>query len=279
MGGAIKIGGKDVKRTLQDASAGVMLYLFAAVLFISSAYSLITGDYRRFVLKAAAFGMATGAAWLMRRGVREANAYAAATVAKAPKIPYKTIASILLGIDVFVLGFILGDASLLNSVVVAVFATLGAVLYYGIDPAEDKLPQKAGVDGDFYYATLQEARSRMEALETLCGKMGDASIERALKRAIEDAEAIVRSIEEDPKNIRFVRRFLVVYLEGVRDVAQRYVALDEREKTPDARAKLSTVLQAAHRRFEEDLKRLKENETFDFEVRLETLKRQLEQPR
>lgn len=230
-----------------------------------------------FIKEGIAFAMLLGAAALTSKGVAQETLYDQAAIAKAPKIPYKTLSMLLLGLSVFYLGFVVGGRALMTSLFVGLIGSAGYWLYYGLDPRRDKLPQMDDINPEFVLDTLNEAKSKLSACQKDADKIEDRRLRGKLDRAIENAHIIIETIEKDPKDIRSARKFLMVFLDGIADVAAKYNEVDPKDIDNQMKQRLYDLIDDVERRFEEELERLKENNLIDLDISVDTLKIQIKQ--
>ena len=268
-------GGKRIGTALRKKAGAVLLYTALVPLFVSVIYSLYAGAYRLFLLKLGGFALWSLAATLVSRGIRAQAVYEEAAVAKAPSLPMKMLGAIALGVGVFYLGWIVGGASLWSSLFVALLAGVGIVLYYGPDPMRDKLPDASDINPELLLRSLTEARDRLEEIRLHSKEIHDLRLHREIEHAVEKAERILDNIAEDPKDLRVARKFLVVYIDGVGRVTERYRALEESEIDEETRERLYSLLREVQERFDKELERLKANNQFDLDVHIDVLKEQI----
>ncbi len=263
-------------RKKAKAPGAVLLYIFLVPLFLSTAGSLFDGDYSKFVLKLIAFALLYISVYLVEKGLKQEFEYNQKSIALAPKIKYKLLGSIGLGVAVLFLGLVVDKIALLNSVFNAILAFAGGVIYYGFDPSSDKIPQESGVNYKKLIKDIQEAQNKLLNIEEAKDKISDLELKEAIGGALQRAEKILQNIKEDPKDIRVARKFMVVYLDGIKDVIKQYNEIDEQILDKSYRTRLIELLDKASNRFDEELERLKSNELFDLDVQIDTLKKQLE---
>ena len=266
---------KRIGREIHRRTGAMLLYVMLAPLFVSVMVSLFAGNYRLFLLKLGGFVLWSVAAALVGRGIRAELDYEEAALAKAPSIPYKTAGAVLLGLGVFYLGWLVGGASLLHALFVALLAGAGTLLYYGMDPREDKLPESGDVNPELLFQSLTEARDTLEKIRIHAKEIHDLRLHREVEHAIDKAEHILDTIAEDPKDLRVARKFLVVYVDGVARVTERYLALEESEIDEETKERLYTLLREVQERFDKELERLKANDRFDLDVQIDALRQQI----
>jgi len=254
---------------------GSLLYLFAVPLFLSVVLALLQTNVKAFLLNGIGFVLFLGVLTLAKKGFAQEREYKERTLAKAPKVPYKNIAGILLGVVTFYTAYVAGGAPFAKSIFLSIISIAGWFLYYGSDPKADKLENLGDISAEFVLETIGEAQSKLDAIRTHMKQIHDTALHQKLSGAMKQAEAILQTIQEDPKDVRMARKFLIVYIDGIAKVTDSYTQLEE-EKIDDAtKARLHTLMGEVQTRFEKELERLKGNNQFDLDVRIDTLKAQI----
>jgi len=254
---------------------GRLFYLFLIPLFISTLLALVSGSYGHFIQVGIGFVMLLGVASATAKGLAQEEAYRESVITRAPKVPYKTLAMLLLGVTVFYLAFVAGEKPLLNALFVGVLASAGYFLYYGLDPRRDKLPDMGDISPELVLKTLQEAETTLARAEEGNRQITDRTLRHKIDDAIEQAHRILDAIREDPKDLRSARKFLVVFVEGIGDVVDKYTEVDETQIDETMRQRLHTLIDEVQTRFDKELARLKANNLFDLDVTIDTLKQQI----
>jgi hypothetical protein len=262
------------KRVAKPEKIG-LLYLFLIPLFLSVVKSLFSSDYSGFMLKGLGFLLLSGAISLASKGWHQKTLYAQATLARAPKIPFLKLAAFGLGISAFYLSFFIGGKTLLPALFVGVLAPLGFYLYYGFDPKEDKLGNIDGISAQLVLDTMQEANGKLAHIKKDMQKITDKVLHTKLTLATQKADTILLTIQEDPKDIRVARKFLIVYIDGIAKVTNAYTQLEEEEITMETKERLYTLMDDVESKFSSELQRLKENNHFDLDVHIDVLKEQI----
>lgn len=217
---------------------------------------------------AAALAMGLGA-WLTREGLRAQAAYDARHVARRPAFPRKIAGGILIGIGV-------GLAALSNTPV------LGAVLYgiialalylgaFGIDPLHDK--RIDGIDTfeqDRVARVVDEAEEYLATMREKIGKLGDRELEGRVMAFQAMARRMIRSVQEDPRELPEAKKYLIVYLMGARDATTRFADLYARKRDEDARRDYEALLADLESNFESRTAKLLEGgrEAMDIEIKV-----------
>ena len=251
-----------------------LLYIFLIPLFISVVISLFKSDYALFGFKIIAFFMLYFSIKLIDMGLEIEQKYHNSKIIKVSKIPYKIIGAILLAISVFYLMNFINKLPFINSLITAIIGGIGVILYYGVDILKDKTPNYY-INIDRVLKELNEAQAKINKIQSQKEKVLDYELKKAISNAANNAQNILNNLKEDPKDIYIARKFMVVYLDGIKDVLEKYANIDKDILDSQYREKLISLLNDASKRFEEELIKLKSNDMFDLDVQIDSLKKQL----
>ncbi len=258
------------------AKKGYLLYIFLAPLFLAVILALLEREISAFGLNLLSFGLFYATAKLNTLGLANEFEYNQEKLTKAPEKPYKTISAILLGVSTFFTATIAGGEPFLTGVFLSAISMVGYYLYYGLDPRSDKLENIGDVSAELVLQTLSDAKEKLSTIEEHIDKiLKDTQLRKALSLAVEKAEYIIQTIQEDPKDIRVARKFLVVYIDGLERVVNSYTALDEADIKEDTKERLHQLLEDVEKRFDKELIRLKKNNEFDLDVNIDVLQQQI----
>jgi 5-bromo-4-chloroindolyl phosphate hydrolysis protein len=260
----------------QKAKKGLLLYFFLTPVFIAVILALIAQNIPAFILNTIAFVLFYGTAKFNTIGLRNEFEYEQKSLTKAPKHPFKTYSAILLGVATLFTAFVAGEKSIFIALFLAVIAMLGYYLHYGLDPTKDKLENIGDISAELVLKTLEEANAKISTVETHLKKgLNDLELESKLKLAIEKSKSIIQAIQEDPKDIRVARKFLMVYLDGLEKVTSSYSSMEAEDIQGETKEKLHTLLEDVEKRFDKELQRLKQNNAFDLDVNIDVLHQQI----
>ncbi len=262
-------------RPTLNAKKGTLLYLFLIPLFLSVVLALFNTDIKAFLLNGISFLLFLFVARIAQKGFIQEAQYHKDTFSQAPKIPYKMIAGYLLAGATLFTAYFAGGQDLGKSAFLAVIATVGYYLYYGFDPKSDKFNNLGDISAEFVLDTIKEAREKLADIQADMNMIDDEALYDKLSIAVAKSEAILQTIQEDPKDVRVARKFLTVYIDGVAKVTNAYASLDESQITPETKSKLHALMDDVEARFDKELKRLKENNAFDLDVHMDVLKEQI----
>ncbi len=266
---------RTLAREAKRKTGALLLYLLMIPLLFSLIVSLFGGNIRLFLLKLGGFLLLGVSATALTRGIRNAMAYEETEWTRAPSIPWKIVGAVTFGVTIFYLGFIVGEKGAGISLFAALVGTAGILLYYGIDPRRDKVPELEGMDAELLLQSLAEAEDTLESIRRHNRSIHDLTLHREMEHALEKAEKILRAIEANPKRLREARKFLVVYIDGVSRVTEQYTELGDRRIDEETRQRLYRLLKEVQDRFDRELERLHEGERFELDVQIDALREQM----
>ena len=254
---------------------GTLLYVFVVPLFLAVILALFQTNIQAFILNGISFFLFLAVATLAKKGFVQEGLYHQNTFTKAPKIPYKMIAGYLLGGATFFTALVTGGQDFIKSAFLAVIASIGYYLFYGFDPKVDKFNNLGDISSEFVLATIKEAKNKLATIEEDMQEIKDTLLHEKLNIAVNKAEHILQTIQEDPKDIRVARKFLIVYIDGIAKVTDAYTALDEADISNETKERLHTLMDDVEKKFDKELKRLKNNNEFDLDVHIDVLQEQI----
>lgn len=216
------------------------------------------------------------AAWLLREGLRAEAAYDARPIARRPALPRKMLASLLTGIGIG-LASATGDGSVLAA---GLYGLIGLGLHvtaFGIDPLKDK--RMEGVDTfqqDRVARVVDEAESLLEAMRGQIASLGDRKLDLAVARFQATARQMIRTVEEDPRDLTSARRYLGVYLMGARDASAKFADLYRRQRDESARTEYEALLVDLEENFAARTAKLLEGGRTDMDIEIKVLRDRLQ---
>ncbi|NPA04250.1 MAG: hypothetical protein GXO61_05235 [Epsilonproteobacteria bacterium] len=255
---------------------GLFLYLFLIPPLISILFALVTLNIKGFFLNLFSFLLYLLAFYFSKKGFAQEFEYQNSTFAKAPKIPYKLFGAFTLAVAVFYSSLFLAKQNILESLFLGAIAFTGYYLWYGFDPAKDKIPNTGDVSVELALKTLKEAKEKIAKTQQLRYKIKNYELRKRVGETLKKANAVVKELEKKPMYIRDLRKFLVVFLDSVYDVTNSYVKVEESLK-PGQKEALYHLMDDVEKRFNKELERVKAKGTFEYEVKLETLDTQIKE--
>ena len=227
------------------------------------------------VQKLGALALLLLAAWLTREGVLAHNAYQERPIARRPAIPRKVFGAMATGLGLMLA--MLGPGY--DVVQAAIYGIAGTALHlaaFGPDPLQDK-----GMDGDTGFQSERAARAVAEgekhlaAMQAAILTAGDRRLTEVVAGFADQARALFRRVEEDPRDLSGARRYLGVYLEGARDATQKFARLYAQTGDDRLRIEYLGLLADLEANFAARATRMLANDQTDFDIETEVLRDRL----
>ena len=226
-------------------------------------------------LNLVALGALLLAAWLTRDGLLAQEAYDARKVARRPAIPRKILGSLLTGAGLFIAGFA-ADPGLFAPAIYGVFGTILHFLAFGPDPMKNK-----GMEGIDEFQTDRVARmvdtaeAHLAAMSDAIKRAGDREAEARVERFQVKVRDLLRTVEEDPRDLTAARKYMGVYLQGARDATVKFADVYARERDRGARSDYMMLLTDLEESFNAKTKTLLLDDRSDLNVEIEVLRDRL----
>lgn len=223
-----------------------------------------------------AAGILTLAAWVLRGGLQAEAAYMARKVARRPAIPRKLFASALTGIGIAVAAY-RSEPGLVAPILFGV-ATAGLHLAaFGIDPLKDKGME--GIDTfqqDRVARVVDEAETYLSAMTDAMKRAEDRKMALKLETFQATARDLIRTVEEDPRDLTAARKYLGVYLMGARDATVKFADIYARTRDTQARSDYGDLLDDLSDNFAARTRKLLVDDRSDLNIEIDVLRDRLQ---
>jgi hypothetical protein len=226
------------------------------------------------VVGLAAAAVLTLAAWLLREGLRAEAAYNARTVARRPVMPRKMLASGLTGLGVAMAAW--DGGGIVGPLLYGIAAAGLHVAAFGIDPLRDK-----GMEGiDTFQQSrvarvVGEAEGYLTSMKDQIAQLGDRTLDARVATFQALARKMIRTVEEDPRDLTEARKFLTVYLMGARDASVKFAEVWKRNRDPQARADYEALLTDLETNFAARTEKMLEGGKEDLDIEIKVLRDRL----
>ena len=271
---AAPFANRRAKRTSLRAR---LLYLFPIPLFFAGLGATMRGSPIEAAVELGGFAGLMLAAWLTNEGIKAEGAFEARTVAKPPAVPRKLLGTALIAVSVFGVGLLSLGQGFVGALVFGAMAAAAHVVAFGPDPLKAK-----GVAGDDLTTervarAIDEAETVVRDTMEAARRIGDRRLEGRIERLADQAREVFRAIERDPRDLTRARRFLSVYLVGLRDATAKFAEYYGRTRDDEARAKYEALLADLETSFGAKRAALLEDRSGDLEIEIEVLRERLQQ--
>ena len=222
-------------------------------------------------------GLLVLGAWLLREGLKAEAAFNARKVARRPAIPRKIFAAIATGLGAGAAVLAHADApSLVQPVLYGLITAVLHVISFGIDPLQSKGME--GVDTfqqDRVARVVDEAETYLDEMRDAVRRARDREIETRVETFIAEARTLIRTVEEDPRDLTAARKYLGVYLMGARDASVKFADIYSRSQDQQARSDFAALLQDLGENFAARTEKLLVEDRSDLNVEIEVLRDRL----
>jgi hypothetical protein len=251
----------------RPSSAAVwLLFLLPLPVAVAAAVSLAQGQLVPLLGNSIGYGLFLAGALLMRRGLRSAGTPSAAAW------PMRTAGSALVSLATGTIAWLGVGHHPAIAVAFALAALLGCYLTYGFDLQAGR--RMRGI-GRHDRAALTQAQRSIAAIEQASRDIEQPELDARLRRIAELARAVLKRLEEDPRDLRRARKFLNVYLDGVKSVVEGYAKTHGRIVAPELDERFRHALITVEDAFREQQQTLLESDLDSLDVQIEVLTQQL----
>ena len=232
-----------------------------------------------------AVGLATGlagaaalllGAWLLRDGLIAQAAYDERKVARRPGIPRKLFAAVLCAVGAGIAAW-KSEPGVLAPLIFGGAAGALHIGAFGLDPMKDKGME--GIDTfqqDRVARVVDEAESHLSAMADAVRRAGDRQVEARVDRFQVKVREMIRTVEEDPRDLTAARKYLGVYLMGARDAAVKFSDIYARSQDRDARSSFMMLLTDLEESFGQKTQKLLLDNNADLSVEIDVLRDRLQ---
>lgn len=259
------------------ATRGLLLLSLALPALFATILALARGNLAAILVNALGFSLYLLAVALLRWGEQHHQTIESKTLAP-PGRPYKLMAALVTALATVGMARFGAGKTLPVSVVFGLGAFLGMLLTYGLDrrPARRPLPAGVyGIDAGEVLRILEDAERRVGNIAVVGKKIRNPELASRLERIGTIAGTIVSDLAEHPREIRKSRKFLNVYLDGVEKVVAGYARTHAQVPSEQLEENFRNVLIAIEETFQDQHRKLLENDVFDLDVQMEVLATQL----
>jgi hypothetical protein len=217
----------------------------ANLLFVPPALAAFFGLFggpEALVLSLGAAAVLALTARLLREWQRAEAPNDSRPLARRPTLPRKMLAAALTGGGTL-LAALSGGTDLFGSVLYAIAAAGLHLAAFGIDPLGDKRAE--GIDSfqqDRVARVVDEAEAYLDAIRDQISTLGDRALQTRVAGFEALARRMIRTVEEDPRDLTSARKYLGVYLMGARDATVRFADLYRRTRDAKARSDYEALL-------------------------------------
>ena len=265
------------KAPLRSRYRGILLFLLPLPLLPAGIIGLAQGKILTMAISLLGFGLMILSAFLTRKGILlDEQSRLRKLQRRRGKIHYRLLSMLVLAVATGMVSWFCTRNGLIVSVVYGLVTILAYYLYYGLDETRTAPDFSViGVTAEEVIEAIEEAEQKLEEIEIARSKISDLDLKRRLKTIVSETHKILDIIEDDPKDLRRARKFLKVYLEGMRRVTTGYAAMHKDNPQPELEQNFNNVLTTIESIVTEQQTKLLENDALELDVQIEVLELQL----
>ncbi|MEW9921515.1 5-bromo-4-chloroindolyl phosphate hydrolysis family protein [Marimonas sp. MJW-29] len=267
---------RPAKRIEVDPAGGRSNIMFIPAIVLVA--TTISDGALAMTLGLAGAGIWTLSAWLLREGLQAEAAYLSRKVARRPALPRKILAAAGIGIGT-ALGVLAHLGSTTEFLAPVLFGLCASALHlaaFGIDPLKDKGME--GIDTfqqDRVARVVDEAEKHLAAMTDAMKRAGDRRAAERLAQFQDTARTLIRTVEEDPRDLTAARKYLGVYLLGARDATIKFADIYSRTKDAEARDHYMALLEDLDHNFAARTQKSLLDDRSDLTVEIDVLRERL----
>ena len=225
-------------------------------------------------------GLAGAAVWglgavLLREGLKAEAEYNERKIARRPALPRKALAALLAGGGTALAALTHGG----QVVEAALFGIAAGGLHlaaFGLDPLKSKgLEHVDAFQQDRVARVVDEAEEYLGDMGDAARRAGDRSVETRVERFQVTARNLIRTVEEDPRDLTAARKYLGVYLMGARDAARIFADIYARNRDAKAKADFLALLDDLETSFGQKTEKLLIDTNSDLKIEIDVLRDRL----
>lgn len=221
-------------------------------------------------------GLLVLGAWLLRDGLRAEAAYRERRVARRPAIPRKIFSSVATALGVAVAAW-KNDPGLIAPVIFGAAAGGLQLAAFGIDPLRSKGME--GIDTfqqDRVAKVVDNAETYLAEMADAVKRAGDRKVEARVERFQDKVREMIRTVEEDPRDLTAAKKYLGVYLMGARDASVKFADIYARSQNDGARSDYMMLLTDLEESFGQKTEKLLLDNNSDLTIEIDVLRDRLQ---
>jgi len=218
----------------------------------------------------------TAGAYMLREGLRAEAAFVSRKVSRRPALPRKIAAACLAGIGIALAAY--RNEPGFAAPLLYGLATCGLHLAaFGVDPLRSKGLE--GIDSfqqDRVARVVDGAEAVMRDMTDAMKRASDRKMEVRLEQFQTTVRDLIRTVEEDPRDLTAARKYLGVYLIGARDATSKFADIYDRSRDAQARTDYAALLDDLEQNFAARTRKMLLEDRTDLTIEIDVLRDRLQ---
>ena len=267
-----------IKMRKKPGGFAITLLFLAAFPLLLEGFSQITnaspigaaisfGSFALFVL----------AAWTLREGLKAEAAYNERKIARPPMFPRKLIAAALSGTAVFLTTWFGWGQGMFVGIGFGALAVAAHLVAFGFDPMKRKgLPGFNEYETDRVARAVDKAEAIMAEIEEAAQGINIRAVNRKLSSLLDSVREMLRTVEQDPRDLTRARKYMGVYLSSARDATIKFAELNQRSKDTAKQAEFVALISDLETSFNGERRLMLQDNQSDLDIEIEVLQERLQ---
>ncbi|MGB0959441.1 MAG: 5-bromo-4-chloroindolyl phosphate hydrolysis family protein [Halocynthiibacter sp.] len=222
-----------------------------------------------------AFVLLILAAFLTREGLYAEEAYDARKIARRPLLPRKILATFATGVGVAIAGTTF-TGNMGAAIIMGLFASAFHFIAFGPDPLSNKgMEHVDEFQADRVARAVEKAETYLSEMIEASKRVGDRGLHTQVESFQMTVRHMLRTIENDPRDLTTARKFISVYLLGARDATVKFAEIYNRNRDTSAKNKYEDLLTDLQTNFAQKTEKMLSDDQTDLTVEIEVLKDRL----
>ena len=267
-----------IKRRKKPGGFAVTLLALAAFPLLLEGFSQITNASPiQAAISFGSFALFVLAAWTLREGIKAEAAYNERKIARPPMFPRKLIAAALSGTAVFLTAWFGWGQGMFTGIGFGALAVAAHLVAFGFDPMKRKgLPGFNEYETDRVARAVDKAEAIMAEIEEAAQGINIRAVNRKIDSLLGSVREMLRTVEQDPRDLTRARKYMSVYLSSARDATIKFAELNQRSKSTTKQAEFVSLINDLETSFNGERQLMLQDNQSDLDIEIEVLQDRLQ---
>ena len=217
------------------------------------------------------------AAWTLREGIKAEAAYNERKIARPPMFPRKLIAAALSGTAAFLTAWFGWGQGLFTGLGFGALAVAAHLVAFGFDPMKRKgLPGFNEYETDRVARAVDKAEAIMAEIEEAAAGINIRAVNRRIDSLLGSVREMLRTVEDDPRDLTRARKYMGVYLRSARDATVKFAELNRQGRDSGREAEFVSLIDNLETSFNGERQLMLQDNQSDLDIEIEVLQERLQ---
>ena len=217
------------------------------------------------------------AIWTLCEGIKAEVAFNERKIARPPMFPRKLIAAGLSGAAVFLAAWLGWGQNMFTGIGMGALAMAAHIVAFGFDPMKRKgLPGFNAYETDRVARAVDKAEAIMAEIESAADAINNRAVKRNVGSLLESVREMLRTVEQDPRDLTRARKYMSVYLSSARDATLKFADLNQRSHDAAKQKEYLSLISDLETSFNGERQLMLQDNQSDLDVEIEVLQERLQ---